>query len=57
MFDSFASADNINGVQLFHLEGVRVSNLRVVGLSANYGNPWSCDEPDGGGCAPVAGCK
>ena len=57
MFDSFASADNINGVQLFHLEGVRVSNLRVVGLSANYGHPWSCDEPDGGGCAPVAGCK
>ncbi|CAI5510163.1 unnamed protein product [Closterium sp. Naga37s-1] len=58
VFDGFTAADNVWGVNLHQVEGAVVRNLRVVGQTANYGNPWDCTEEWGsGGCAPVSGCN
>ncbi|CAI5515198.1 unnamed protein product [Closterium sp. Naga37s-1] len=57
VFDGFTAADNMWGVEMSQVEGIVMRNLRVVGQTANYGNPWDCTDPDSDGCAPVSGCK
>ncbi|CAI6007157.1 unnamed protein product [Closterium sp. NIES-64] len=57
VFDGFTTADNMWGVEMAQVEGIVLRNLRVVGQTANYGNPWDCTDPDSDGCAPVSGCK
>ncbi|CAI7748593.1 unnamed protein product [Closterium sp. NIES-53] len=57
VFDGFTAADNMWGVEMSQVEGIVMRNLRVVGQTTNYGNPWDCTDPDSDGCAPVSGCK